>query len=226
MQRVYAATLTGDRDLRIAPGGSVEFTHLLTNTGNGSDLFCLSIETLAGSSAFTTTRLVYDRNANGLIDTADAILANSTGAVAALVELGQDESANFIVEGAAPSGATLGDIYGATLVARAQEETGNCVAASVTDIGADSDGAPDTNNDRATVVNDAILRLTKSATYVANGAGADDDQITYTLLLKNIGLSAASTVTIDDAVPAGAAFSRRSNSANSRSQCRSAEAWS
>lgn len=197
VRRVYAQTLTADRNIQVAPGGEAVFSHELRNTGNGPDLYCISLaDDLAGAhiAALSDARVILDRDGDGREGVADIELSRVGGPIG-VIELGAEERASLLVVGRSGAALLDGDTMGLIVTAEPQEETGGCVAGSALN-----------NTDIATITNDAILRVTKSSVYQANGAGVADDTIDYTVTVENIGLSDAENVTITDAAPAGTTF--------------------
>src|SRR6266567_661723 len=64
VQQVASLTLTANGAKTASPGGPVFYPHTLTNTGNGSDSFTLSLAP-AQSGAFTLTGTAIYLDANG-----------------------------------------------------------------------------------------------------------------------------------------------------------------
>lgn len=90
------------------PGGSVTYTHTLTNTGNGNDTAALAAGCLADSRAAQgwTSAVFVDANANGTFEAGtDSALACGAGGVT----LNAGESRAIFVRVTAPAGATAAD---------------------------------------------------------------------------------------------------------------------
>lgn len=67
VQQVGAFTLVDNNTKSASAGNTVYMPHTLTNTGNGSDKFKLSVaETLAGAPPFTKIAIYADANGTGL----------------------------------------------------------------------------------------------------------------------------------------------------------------
>lgn len=108
---------------QIYPGGSIVFTHTLSNGGNvtegdgsGSTVVLAMSVSQPGWSAVA----YYDLNGNGSLDTGDPVvpaggLQLTAGAASLADGLSAGESARIFVKAVAPAGAAIGDIATATL---------------------------------------------------------------------------------------------------------------
>lgn len=63
VQQVGSLTLVSDNNVKVAPGGTVYASHILTNTGNGADSFTLSV---TSSNPDVTPEIYADANGDGL----------------------------------------------------------------------------------------------------------------------------------------------------------------
>ena len=172
---VYSATIENDNNLSGAPGQTVYFPHTLTNTGNIADTFTVAAD---------NGGVVYlDDNNNGQPDPGEAIVTGP-------VSVPAGDQVSLVVALAVPT--TAAD--GSTLATELTVSSTN--GATVTDIGANVDATDGTNDDTVTVSTGPVLVLNKSSVHdVAN------NQITYTLTVKNNGGSDAANVNIVDALP-------------------------
>lgn len=196
--QVYSATLGTDIDTTSAPGQTVYLPHILTNTGNGTDTFNLSvIDGITGGDAIDAESLViyHDINGNGQADSGEPTISSLT--------LDAGNSANLVVAALVPPTATSGQTIGITLTAQALEGGAAAVPGSVVDLttGGGRDSADDTNESLITVTGDAVLVANKSAVH-----NSLDKQITYTVTIRNTGNAAATDVIIWDALPAGTTY--------------------
>jgi len=196
--QVYAATIGTDVDVTASPGQTVYLPYVLTNTGNGTDIFEVSAaDGITGGDTLDAGNISVfrDTNGNGIADPGEPELTT--------VSLAADEKTDIVVAVQIPTTATATDTVGVTLTATAQEGTGAAVAASVTDLtaGSGQDGTDGTVESLITVTNDAVLAMTKTS---SNNTAANE--ITYTVTVTNNGNTAAQNVVLFDGLPEGTAF--------------------
>jgi uncharacterized repeat protein (TIGR01451 family) len=173
VQQIASLTLVASDNKMANPGGVVNYPHTLTNTGNGNDTFNL---TTGNTGGFTMTGVViYAADSSGA-PTGPAI--TSTGVLTA------GASFKFVVQGSLPAGATVGQTNDITV-------TGTSVFDPT---------KTQSNTDRTTVTNGAVLTLSKVAS-VSNGPVGT--VITYTLNYSNTGNATANTVAITDILQPG-----------------------
>ena len=172
---VYSATIENDNNLTGAPGQTVYFPHTLSNTGNIADTFTIAAD---------NGGVVYlDDNNNGQPDPGEAIVTGP-------VSVPAGDQVSLVVALAVPTTAANGSTLTTELTATS---TGG---ATVADIGTNVDGTDGTNDDEVTVSTGPVLVLNKSSVH-----DEANNQITYTLTVKNNGGSDASNVNIVDALP-------------------------
>ena len=177
---VYSATIESDNALTGAPGQTVYFPHVLSNTGNIEDVYDLATDTGA---------IIYlDTNGNGQPDPGEVAVTSAT------VPAG--EQVNLVIAVPVPTTALNNTTIETTLTA----ESANLTAAGsavddLTDLNG-TDTLEGTNEDTVTVSTGPVLVLNKSSVHdeAAN-------TITYTLTVKNTGSSDATNVDIIDALP-------------------------
>lgn len=182
IQAVEALTLTQSQNVTRAPGSVVTLSHLLTNTGNVRSSYTMAWANggagcAADSTDLSNLQLVRDLNNNGAIDPGDPVIASGS---AGAVTLAPGEVAIFLVQGVAPGGT-------AAAVA--------CL--SLTATSNSSEPAKATNNNVVTIGNNAVMTLTKSASYPGVVLPGSTD-ITFTVTGASIGAQ--------DAGPTAAAF--------------------
>ncbi len=181
VQQVASFTLTANGIRTAAPGGSVAFPHVLTNTGNGIDVFPLTLVNLGGDNFDLTGLSIYeDADGNGVADNFTPVLTTTP--------LNPGQSYRFVVQGSVPGVQIAGDI------ARAR------VSAIST-----FDGAQTAfNDDEVTVTGNAVMSVTKGIN-LPSGA-TPSGPYTYTLSYTNAGNATAAAIRLTDMVPAGMTF--------------------
>jgi uncharacterized repeat protein (TIGR01451 family) len=191
--QVFTATLGTDNDKTASAGQTVYLPYVLTNAGNGPDVFDLSASNgITGgddldSSAITLYR---DTNGSGEPDAGEPVVSQ--------LNLAAGEIANLVVGVEVPVTATSGQTIGVTLDATAQNGTGAAVAVTDLSAGAGRDTQDGTNESLITVTSDAVLVTTKSSIH-----DQANNQITYTVSVINNGSRAARDVVLFDGLPAG-----------------------
>jgi uncharacterized repeat protein (TIGR01451 family) len=214
---IFTATLSSDNvGGEAAPGQTVYFPHVLTNTGNSVDTYTLiagddTDASATGTLAAGSHTIYLDENGNGQPDAGEEVVGS--------VQLEPGEQANLIVAVTIPATATEGAIVDSVLTA-----TSSDAGADVEDItpngsgdgqgGLDNDdGEGDTNSatnqNNVTVTFNEVIVATKSSELDLdpdNNTATDDAQITYTLTVKNTGGADADLVDIFEAIPANTTF--------------------
>jgi trimeric autotransporter adhesin len=184
VQQVASFTLTTDGQSKpAAPGGQVVFPHTLTNTGNGSDTFNLSVTNNAGANFNLTNLTLYgDANGDGVPDNSTPI--TSTGALAA------GATFKFVAVGIVP----------------ASQTSSQTAAITVSAVGtATGTPAPQQNNiDTTTVTSDAVINVTKAVSAASGAAGSGP--YTFTLTYTNTGNNTAINLTLTDVIPSGMSY--------------------
>ncbi len=92
-----ALTLTADQSLSLGPGTPFVASHLLTNTGNVSTFYQLTVTPQAGPWTPLNLVVVHDTNRNGRVDSGEVAVP------AAGLELAAGDSAQLLVTGVVPS---------------------------------------------------------------------------------------------------------------------------
>lgn len=207
MAGTSAITLQPSNTGQVSPGGSVLFSHVLTNSGNQA-LSCAMPFSGSNSVSGWTSVIYADKNNNGTLDSdelspvTDATAYPATtlytdGTAATAGTLAQGKSVRFFVKVFAPSGAAAGttDVRGLTV-------TPACAGTS-----------PQTVTDSSTVVT-GDLRLYKTQALQASCSGAagtfgvsrlsakPGECVCYQVLAVNEGSAAVTSATLSDATPA------------------------
>ena len=203
-------SLTADNVGQVAPGGTVTYTHTLTNNGTVTE------GTSAGSLPYTltntqsgwTTTLYVDLNNNGLADNNELVTGNDLGALIATynadnnnisgLEAGQ--SIKLFIKVEAPANATAG------------VQNSNVLTVSPTTVSGTTT-SPVSNTD-LTTVNDGQIRLVKEqaldATCKGNAIGSFTQNnlsakpgtcVVYRITATNQGNVPVTVVKINDTVP-------------------------
>ena len=172
--QVSSFTLVADRNATINPNGTATLSHTLTNTGNGTDTFALSVSQLTTDNFDLTNVHIYlDSNQDGVPD-------NNTDLSEVTLNAGQ--SVGIVVVSTVPVTQTDGQKAQYTLNATAAFDT----------------TVKGFNTDTVTVSAGASMQIQKSASVASVAPNGD---ITYTLTYKNTGNGAAPFVTIQDTLP-------------------------
>jgi len=102
---IHSVTLTPNGNNQIFPGGSVVYTHSLTNNGNVAEAITFTNPITSDSLAGWSSVLYQDTNLNGVLDAADQAVSTST-----TFTLNPGQSVTMFVKVTAPSGAAVGAI--------------------------------------------------------------------------------------------------------------------
>jgi len=102
---IHNVTLTPNGSNQIFPGGSVVYTHSLTNNGNVAEPITFSNPITSDNLAGWSSVLYQDTNSNGVLDAADQAVSTAT-----TFTLNPGQSVTMFVKVTAPSGAAVGAI--------------------------------------------------------------------------------------------------------------------
>ena len=180
VQQVAALTITQSLAKTAAAGTQVSYPVTLTNTGNGTDTFDLS-QTNTGAFTFTSVSFYSDANGDGVPDNTTPI--TTTGSLAS------GGVFRFVAVGNVPTTATSGQVD--TLVITGTSGFAPAVSAFVTDT--------------TTITSNAVINVTKTMSAVSGPSPSAAAQ-TITLSYNNTGNTAATGVTLSDALPAGMTY--------------------
>lgn len=185
--QVGSFTLEADRAAQTTPNGQVTLSHILTNTGNGTDKFNITLDSAhIGTFDFDISKVaVYlDRNKDGIADSSVALSSGTS------IELAAGESVGLVIVATTPSTAQQGQLDKIKITA-----TAITTALYTT--------AVKTNDDTVSITTGAVMQITKAASVSVTQAGKE---IEYTLTFKNTGNASAKNVAIFDVLPAGVTY--------------------
>ena len=181
VEQVGAFTLTSTQTRLAAPGQTVYFPHVLTNTGNGDDSFPLAVsDSFAGGFNFAAIALYADANGDGQPDDNQPITSTGPLATGAIFR--------FVAAGLVPGTANAGQQD--QLTVRAQGTAGVVVAAA------------QINTDTASVSNSAVLVTNKTISVLSGPSPFDNGgaHLQFNITLTNTGSATASQVRVSDVV--------------------------
>src|SRR5258708_585272 len=184
VQQVASLTLTANGAKTASPGSPVFYPHTLTNTGNGSDSFTLTLAPAqSGAFTLTGTHIYLDANGDGIPDN----FTDLTG-TQVIVTPGATNAFKFVITGTVPPGATAGQT--------------NNFSVTATSVFENTQAHSDTDVTRATA--NAVINLNK--TMSSNSGASPSGPYTVTLTYTNSGNNTAATINISDALPAGMTY--------------------
>ncbi len=216
---VRSITITPPNAGQVFPGGSVVYTHQITNNGNVLEGDIAGEIVLSGALSGATSGwnavIYWDKNNDGVLDANDPVvtdlsqLSGGTGGASTAVGLDAGETARLFVKVIAPNSATSGAVNTATITATVSN-TVNGVAAP----------APATVTDTTTVIAGQV-RLVKEQALDANCDGIADTAfsqaniaagaipgacIRYRITATNDGAASVSTLVVSDSTPANTVY--------------------
>ena len=179
VQQVAGLTLTVDQTKPANAGATVDFPHLITNTGNGPDVYSLAVTDVAvGAGAdyiFDVVQIFADADANGIPDSATPITQTGT--------LASGESFAVVVRVSVPVTAAVSDSGGVVLDAQSQFDT----------------NSSESNTDTVTITDRAVVEVTKFLSQNSGEAGSGPYRVT--LIYKNTSSRIARDLTLIDILP-------------------------
>src|SRR5258708_20804960 len=128
VQQVASLTLTANGAKTASPGSPPFYPHTLTNTGNGSDSFTLTLAPAqSGAFTLTGTHIYLDANGDGIPDN----FTDLTG-TQVIATPGATNAFKFVITGTMPPAATAGQTNNFSVTATSVFD--NTKAASDTDV--------------------------------------------------------------------------------------------
>ncbi|PLX96718.1 MAG: hypothetical protein C0621_01535 [Desulfuromonas sp.] len=217
---VRALAVAPDNSGQIFPGGTVVYSHLLTNNGNvveGDGTVSSIALSLADTLSGWASVVYYDKDDNSTLDTTDPIVSTALHSISGVDNLddglGIGEVARFFVKVTAPLGAAIGDINQTTLTATTtngsyttsapaaatSQDTTQVIAGQVRMVktqALDSDCDGDISDETVTVYSTAQI-----TTGAIPGAC-----LRYKIVATNDGTAAVDLLIISDATPANTVY--------------------
>src|SRR5882672_10344862 len=158
VQQVASLTVTANGAKTATPGSPVFYPHTLTNTGNGSDSYTLTLAPAqSGAYTLTGTHIYLDANGDGIPDN----FTDLTGTSVAVIPGGAN-AFKFVITGTVPPGATAG-----------QTNNFSVTATSVFD---NTKSAFDT--DVTTATSNAVININKTMSSNTGAAGSGPYTVT------------------------------------------------
>ncbi|MGY5393374.1 beta strand repeat-containing protein [Acinetobacter sp. NigerLNRRAM0016] len=182
--QVGSFTLVQDRTTTANPNSAVALSHILTNTGNGTDEFTLSLANVSGDAFdFTNIAIYLDANKDGIAD-------NNTNLMGLKVSLNAGESVGLVVVGTTSTTAKLDELGKLELSATSKEAVVNKTII---------------NTDLVKIVTGASFAVTKSASVSVVDTRSAAQAVTYQLNYVNKGNS-TDTLIIEDTLDSNLTF--------------------
>ncbi|SDB84207.1 beta strand repeat-containing protein [Acinetobacter boissieri] len=204
VETVRKLSFQNDRTGQVAQGGTVVYTHTLTNNSN------IAEATTAGSLPFILTNdqaangwvtsLFVDLNNDGIAESNELVTGNDLAAVTGSIARGA--SVNLLIKVQAPTSATAGTTSGVTLTIKPTVVGGQSVADLVnTDLTTVTSGQVRLVKEQ--VLADCATGAVKSSTYTQNTVSAKPGEcVKYKITAYNEGNANVTNVVISDATPA------------------------
>ena len=194
---------------QIAAGGTVTYSHTITNNGN-----VLEGDGALSSVALTDTHnlpgwtsvIYYDVNGNGAVDSGDTVITNLSFVSAGAAGLAPGESVRVLVKVTAPPGAPINASDTATLTATTTNGT-NTTSAPAPAVATDTSSvvSSDIQITKEQALDAAPLDGTPDTAYgladITSGA-FPGKAIRYRITVKNNGTAPATAITVSDTTPA------------------------
>jgi uncharacterized repeat protein (TIGR01451 family) len=197
VQQVGSFALTQDNTKTASVGNTVYMPHALTNTGNGTDSFTLTLADVVGTFNSTGAAIYLDANLDGVPDNTTALCSGYPCSYATPA-LAAGGSFGFVVSMVVPGSAAGGDSDSITVTATAATPALYTTSAH-------------SNTDTLNVTAGASFQMSKS---ISSSFGPTGVTLTYTLTYRNIG-AANGNLAFGDVIGSGATagFSYVANSA-------------
>lgn len=184
VQQVAGVTITAGVTKQVSVGGQVTFSHIITNTGNGSDNFTLTaVDPNNGNFNFTNIRIYPDANEDGIADnfTEISVTPNVDRSGSA------DNTYGIVIVADIPASAQDGQFEDIIVTATSSFDTNESATAT----------------DKAQVDEDAVISVSKVVSQTTADVG---DTLTYTIQYSENGNAAATNLVLKDPIPSGLTY--------------------
>jgi len=184
VQQVAGVTITAGVTKQVSVGGQVTFSHIITNTGNGSDSFTITaIDANNGAYNFTNIKVYPDANKDGIADNFTEITVTPNIDRAGLA----NNSYGVVIVADIPATAQDGQFEDITVTATSAFDTNESASAT----------------DKAQVDEDAVITVSKGVSQTTADVG---NTLTYTINYSENGNAAATNLVLKDPIPAGMTY--------------------
>ncbi|MFY0683629.1 MAG: DUF11 domain-containing protein [Balneola sp.] len=184
VQQVAGVTITAGETKQVSIGGQVTFSHIITNTGNGSDSFTITaVDAGNGSVNFTNIRIYPDANKDGIADNFTEITSTPNVDRAGLA----NNSYGVVIVADIPATAQDGQFEDITVTATSAFNTNESATAT----------------DKAQVDEDAVILVSKGVSQTTADVG---NTLTYTINYSENGNAAATNLVLKDPIPDGLTY--------------------
>lgn len=184
VQQVAGVTITAGVTKQVSVGGQVTFSHIITNTGNGSDSFTItSVDANNGAYNFTNIKIYPDANKDGIADNFTEISVTPNIDRAGLA----NNSYGVVIVADIPATAQDGQFEDITVTATSAFDTNESATAT----------------DKAQVDEDAVITVSKGVSQTTADVG---NTLTYTINYSENGNAAATNLVLKDPIPAGMTY--------------------
>ncbi len=205
---VRSISFTPNNTNQTYPGGTVVYSHTLTNTGNvleGNGTLSTVALAAVNNKASWTSVLYYDLNGNGVLDAGDPVVpAAGLQAIPALASgLAPGQSITIFDKVTAPSGAQVGDINTSTITVTTSNGTYTTTAPAAA---VATDGTTVIAGNLQLVKTQALYAgctgPTSGLVYTQGNVNALPGQcVLYQITVSNVGSANATSVVVSDATP-------------------------
>lgn len=179
VRQVYRLTLEADNSRLSADNASVQFNHVLTNTGNGADSYTLTVADLVDDNFnFTNIQLFFDDGTG-----------NPGAPINGAIPLDPSEEIRIVVVADIPDD-------------QADGATGRLLLTATSEQDPAAEPATASNTDTVTINSNAIVRINKELRdtngNIVDSGDPSSGPFTFNLLISNEGAVASGTINLTD----------------------------
>ena len=204
---VRSLSVTPNGSSQTYPGGSVVYSHTLTNTGNvteGNGTLSTIAQITANNQSGWTSTVYYDANGNGVLDATDPQITGNLNTVTGLsAGLTPGQSITLFTKVIAPSGAVAGNVNQTSLTVTTTNGSYTTTAPSPA-VATDSTTviAGNVTLSKAQALDASCAGATGSTSYGTGNLSAKPGQcVLYQVTATNVGSADATGVTLSDSTP-------------------------